>query len=143
MDYGDAFPVYFDYNEMYDGFSSSFPSKDNEQFSEQDYQTNYNSGGEVGRELGDKSASELIDMNSLKEYISKLDSIYPAENPELIQARILLLRYYHILQVCNWIVIISLYLFHHYTFIPITFFLSFSLEGSSCLGVGGILTAFY
>ena len=63
MDYGDAFPVYFDYNEMYDGFSSSFPSKDYEQVSEQDYQTNYNSGGEVGRELGDKSASELIDMN--------------------------------------------------------------------------------
>ena len=101
MDYGDAFPIYFDYDEMYDGFTNSFPLKEHEQLSEQDSQATSLLGGEVGVELGDKSASELIDINSLKEYISKLDSIYPADNPELVQARILLLRYYHILQVRN------------------------------------------
>ena len=105
MDYGDAFPVYFEYNEMYDGFANSFLLKEQDQVSEQDGQATSLSGGEVE----DKGTNEMIDINTLKEYISKLDSIYPAENPELVNARLLLLRYYHALQVYHWMFIFQKY----------------------------------
>ncbi len=35
-----------------------------------------------------------ININQLKRYITQLDKLYPSRNPELLIARILLLRYY-------------------------------------------------
>ena len=35
-----------------------------------------------------------ININQLKKYITQLDKLYPSRNPELLIARVLLLRYY-------------------------------------------------
>lgn len=121
QDYGETFPIYFDYNEQYDGFSEYFPTKETTQPPTQLTQSTDTSntsntsntsesekvtetGVEKNTDFHSKTTTELFDVTRLKKYIADLASIYPPNNPELLHARIVLLRYYIAIQVGSFII---------------------------------------
>lgn len=130
QDYGETFPIYFDYNEQYDGFSEYFPTKEATQPPTQSIQStdisNTSSTSNVSStsntsntseaekvtetevekttNVHSKTTTELFDVARLKKFIADLSSIYPPNNPELLHARIVLLRYYIAIQVHLFII---------------------------------------